>query len=314
MEVRGFCVQYTKRKNRERRNAEKNLQTQIDHLMTLLKTERSKENILKFYRLRAELNAIAEYRTKGAIIRSRTRWHEQGEKNTKYFLNLEKRHHFKTHISKLKTNDDREITTPNDILEQGKMFYKNLYTAAPCNNSKYNLFFENPNLAKLDETGKNELEHPLSNEECLHILEQCAKGKCPGSDGLSVEFYLRFWSMLGEELVQSLNYGFEHQHLNITQKQGMCGSRKYPYPSHGRFLVCIPPPLRNFRSKGVFEDPPSPQESPRYANMVFVVTFTINNIHFQHITLCYCSILFACLLSGLKCSMFFTKICLNRVF
>ena len=80
MEVRGFCVQYTKRKNRERRNAEKNLQTQIDHLMTLLKTERSKENILKFYRLRAELNAIAEYRTKGAIIRSRTRWHEQGEK------------------------------------------------------------------------------------------------------------------------------------------------------------------------------------------------------------------------------------------
>ena len=221
MEVRGFCVQYTKRKNRERRNAEKNLQTQIDHLMTLLKTERSKENILKFYRLRAELNAIAEYRTKGAIIRSRTRWHEQGEKNTKYFLNLEKRHHFKTHISKLKTNDDREITTPNDILEQGKMFYKNLYTAAPCNNSKYNLFFENPNLAKLDETGKNELEHPLSNEECLHILEQCAKGKCPGSDGLSVEFYLRFWSMLGEELVQSLNYGFEHQHLNITQKQGI---------------------------------------------------------------------------------------------
>lgn len=221
MEVRGFCVQYTKRKNRERRNAEKNLQTQIDHLMTLLKTERSKENILKFYRLRAELNAIAEYRTKGAIIRSRTRWHEQGEKNTKYFLNLEKRHHFKTHISKLKTNDDREITTPNDILEQGKMFYKNLYTAAPCNNPKYNLFFENPNLAKLDETGKNELEHPLSNEECLHILEQCAKGKCPGSDGLSVEFYLRFWSMLGEELVQSLNYGFEHQHLNITQKQGI---------------------------------------------------------------------------------------------
>ena len=37
------------------------------------------------------------------------------------------------------------------------------------------------------------------------------------------------------------------------------------------------------------------------------------NIHFQHITLCYCSILFACLLSGLKCSMSFTKLCLNRV-
>ena len=104
----------------------------------------------------------------------------------------------------MKTNDDREITSPNAILEQGKMFYKDLYTAAPCNTSKYKQFFEDPNLPKLDET-KNELELPLTNKECLRILEQCAKGKCPGTNGLSVEFYLHSWPMLGEELVQSLN-------------------------------------------------------------------------------------------------------------
>jgi len=59
-----------------------------------------------------ENNAIAEYRTKGAIIRSRIRWYENGEKNTKYFLNMEKRQHCRSHISKLKTNDDSEI---NDL-------------------------------------------------------------------------------------------------------------------------------------------------------------------------------------------------------
>ena len=80
MEMRGFCVQYSKRKNRERRNIEKDLCDQIDALMKALATNRSKENITKLYRLRSELNKIAEYRTKGAIIRSRTRWHEQGEK------------------------------------------------------------------------------------------------------------------------------------------------------------------------------------------------------------------------------------------
>ena len=90
MEVRGFCVQYTKRKNRERRNTETHLQQQIDHLMNQLKTDRTKENISKLYRFRAEYNAIAEYRTNGAIIRSRIRWHESGEKNTKCFLNMEK--------------------------------------------------------------------------------------------------------------------------------------------------------------------------------------------------------------------------------
>ena len=35
---------------------------------------------------------ISNLKTKGAIIRSKARWHNEGEKNTKYFLNLEKRH------------------------------------------------------------------------------------------------------------------------------------------------------------------------------------------------------------------------------
>jgi len=54
-----------------RRNTEKHLIQQIDHLMNLVKTDRTKENIPKLYLLRAEYNAIAENRTKSAIIRSR---------------------------------------------------------------------------------------------------------------------------------------------------------------------------------------------------------------------------------------------------
>ena len=36
-----------------------------------------------------ELENIIEYKTKGAIIRSKARWYNEGEKNDKYFLNLE---------------------------------------------------------------------------------------------------------------------------------------------------------------------------------------------------------------------------------
>ena len=39
-----------------------------------------------------KIEKIIEYRTKGAILRSKSRWYNEGEKNTKYFLNLEKRH------------------------------------------------------------------------------------------------------------------------------------------------------------------------------------------------------------------------------
>ena len=112
---------------------------------------------------------------------------------------MKKRHHCKSHISKLKTNGDMTI------LEQGKMFCKNLYTAKHCNDSNYKLFFENSNIAKLEATQQEELERSLLKEECFLILKQCSKNKTPGTDGLSVEFYLRFWSMLGEVSTTHMN-------------------------------------------------------------------------------------------------------------
>ena len=36
------------------------------------------------------LELFYEEKVKGIIIRARARWHEYGEKSTKYFLNLEK--------------------------------------------------------------------------------------------------------------------------------------------------------------------------------------------------------------------------------
>ena len=191
-EIRGFCVQYSKRKNRIKRNRERNLQKEINDLMTLLQPNRSKENIAKLYQLRAQLNQIAEYKTEGAMIRSRILWHEKGEKNTKYVLNLEKRRFTKTHIARLKTVEERETTCENEILEMQRAFYENLHPKAPCNSDAYNAFLQDPNLVKLDEDELHELEQLLSKSECFNILKQCAKNKCPGSDVLSVEFYLQF--------------------------------------------------------------------------------------------------------------------------
>ena len=221
MEIRGFCVQYCKRKNRECRVAEKELSDQIDTLLKILATHRTKENITKLYCLRSKLDKLAAYKTKGAIIRSRTRWHEQGEKNTKYFLNLEKRQNSKSYISRLILKNDQEITNSDEILAHQKLFYQNLYTAVPTSDEHDNLFFNDPSLTKLNENEQEELELPLTQKECLQTLRQCAKGKCPGSDGLSVEFYLHFWPLLGDKMVESFNYGFKQGHLNITQKQGI---------------------------------------------------------------------------------------------
>jgi len=58
-----------------------------------------------------ELETIIEHQTKGAILRSKSRWYNEGEKNTKYFLNLEKRHCKQGTISQLKINDEDLVHT-----------------------------------------------------------------------------------------------------------------------------------------------------------------------------------------------------------
>ena len=47
------------------------------------------------------MEQIYDKKVEGIIVRSQARWLEHGEKNPKYFFNLEKRNHIRKHIWKL---------------------------------------------------------------------------------------------------------------------------------------------------------------------------------------------------------------------
>ena len=89
----------------------------MDENTTLSDTQKSLLQS-KLDNLRSEMEEIIEYRTRGAMLRSRTRWHNEGEKNTKYFLNLEKRHYRQGTISRLKKNENDFATTNKEILNE----------------------------------------------------------------------------------------------------------------------------------------------------------------------------------------------------
>ena len=90
--------------------------------------------------LKEELEKIIEYRTKGAILRSKSRWYNEGEKNTKYFLNLEKRHFKQGTISQLKLSDGVFVISEKDILSECESFYKELYASKIDNSVNFDFF------------------------------------------------------------------------------------------------------------------------------------------------------------------------------
>ena len=68
-----------------------------------------------------------ENKTKGAIIHSKCRYAELGEKNTNYFLSMEKRNFNKKVINKLLLDKGKEICKEKEILEALKKIYEKLY-------------------------------------------------------------------------------------------------------------------------------------------------------------------------------------------
>ena len=67
-----------------------------------------------------------EKKVEGIIVTSRARWHEHCERNSKYFLNLEKRNQIRKHIRKLYRSGVIR-TDPFEIIKTEKQFYENLY-------------------------------------------------------------------------------------------------------------------------------------------------------------------------------------------
>ena len=172
----------------------------------------------RIFTLKKELENIIEYRTKGAIISSKSQWYNEGEKNSRYFLNLKKRHCKQGTISQLKINDTVFVTTDRDILSECTAFYKNQY-ASKNPDSLQSTLCSKVNSISLTSEEQSLCEGPLTQKECFEALKNMESDKTPGTDGLPAEFYKVFWRDISCFLISARNYGFDSGHLSVTQRR-----------------------------------------------------------------------------------------------
>ena len=121
--IRGETVAYASKIKKNRMKKIKSLQDKIKELQ-----EDIINNATEIENLQAQLINEVEDRTQNAIFRAQVRYQDEGEKPTKYFLNLERRNFNRKVIDKLKINDNI-ITKPEHILSEQVKFYKNIYTS-----------------------------------------------------------------------------------------------------------------------------------------------------------------------------------------
>ncbi len=224
--VRGVSIAHGKKRAKERRDKEKEMESKLQELeqridasVNVRDTNALQNEIIK---VKAELSEVDNYKTEGLILRSRARWHEKGEKSNAYFLKLESRNKIKKSITKLQRSDGTYITDPNNILAMQRDFYDTLYTSRQ-NKSKQEIeqYLKNVQTPKLNEDDRSQCEGELTIEESYKALNSFAKNKAPGNDGLTMEFYKKFWPIFGKLLVNSLNESFRLGELSTSQKQAV---------------------------------------------------------------------------------------------
>ena len=227
MKIREASLRYAAARKRRLENRENRLEEEFLVLENKLDernvSNKERQNIRTELRIKKlQLEEIIAYKTQGAILRSKVKWYNEGEKNTKYFHNLEKRHFNSKTIRYLQSANGKRLSTDVEILEEAKNYYERLYTTATVDVNVYdNIFFPEVPETKLGNNKKESCEGLLSATECLESLKTMESGKSPGTDGIPAEFYKVFWDDLSPFLVAALNSSFTQGHLSISQRRGL---------------------------------------------------------------------------------------------
>ncbi len=181
-------------------------------LITQLETER--------HTLKAKLDEYYSKKAMGNVIRSRLKYIEDGEKNTKFFFGLEKKRQTNNLINSVYNGKGKLVYDSNEILNEGKLFYEKLFKKRHIDDSDVDNFLDGINTnSYLSDVESNICEGMINDIECEDVVKNLSKNKSPGLDGLPGEFYTCFWSDIKDLVIQSFNDGFLNGKLAHSHRQ-----------------------------------------------------------------------------------------------
>ena len=201
--IRGIRLRYCSRRSMLRKTSSSLLDSLACHLKSGV--DAGMVSLLDMYE--KVLSKIADddkAKARGARVRSRVRWAEEGEASTRFFLRLEKQCGAKDWIAAMRQPDGALPTDIASICSSWVNFYSNLFSACTADMPAQDTVVSSLSSCLTDEES-NLCDGLFSLSEASEALDGMADSKAPGSDGLPKEFYKAFWHILGSDLVDVFN-------------------------------------------------------------------------------------------------------------
>ena len=200
-EIRRYTISYCKQRNKKDVAERKYLENKLKNLENVLDNY---DNLESYHNIKNKIEEIYEKKAKGARIRIKCLWYEEGEKPSKFFLNLEKRRDIQDQTRKPIVNNQK-ITHQNKIQSELLFFYETLFKNTSSNTSEdCESFLNEVSVPKLSYEDARICEGDLNELELLKALKSMQNNKSPGNDGLTKEFYEMFWNEIKNPFMNSI--------------------------------------------------------------------------------------------------------------
>ena len=230
IQIKEATIGYSKQKAIHRKNEIAKLRSHLRNLQMELthSTDRDiqfQNNLIdQVNDSKLALDMYALYEAKGAQTRARVKWIEEGEKNTKYFLGLEKSNQTAKTMVALKDTNGQIYTNKDDIIRIQQQFYQNLYSEKFQFRERvadFEDYCSDIEIPQLSNQEKASCEGVVTEGELSLALSRMKNDSAPGLDGLPTSFYKVFWARIKYLLIASYEEAFRVGAMSISQKRAV---------------------------------------------------------------------------------------------
>ncbi|GJY10807.1 RNA-directed DNA polymerase, eukaryota [Tanacetum coccineum] len=135
--------------------------------------------------------------------KAKIKWAIEGDKNSKFFhriINKKRRH---LAIKGILVNGEW-IDNPSRVKSEFYNYFSDIFSTPNSNRAPFEGVFPK-RLAYEQSCG---LEEAVSNEEIKRAIWDCGSDKSPGPDGFTFEFFKKYWSVVGNDIINAVKEFF----------------------------------------------------------------------------------------------------------
>ena len=192
---------YARNNAKERTIAISQLMEKVDEMQSSFPLDVNQTEL--YDRTVSDLETLQQEYIYGVIFRSKANWYFEGEKCTKYFLNLEKNRYCSKTCNALIIGDEIVVDQAKIMQEQVR-FYTELYSSDQ--KIKFNIRLEN--CKTVSKETRIEQNTEFCETDIAIAIKSMNNNKTPGSDGIGVDFYKVFWNKLQIPYTNLVRYCF----------------------------------------------------------------------------------------------------------